>query len=1097
MDEAPNFASLFVDNEAGELLYFLIIVGLTLASLLVAIDQRTRSQHEREATRYMWTLTGVVIAWGVLTFGNLFNLLTGSADADIIIPPLERAITATVILLLTWVFLTAESPGSNHKINSSVLFLMLLMAAAFVFTVSSWRDVAATEDFNQHNLGLLWTVIPIGIVLMGSLLLLFQYNFAADIPLKLLFFAVILMGHIYTLFEMGNSNLSGNEAGSIRIAMLAALSLLPVLLYRMVIDRFREAVNEISGMVQTIPPQEIIPQAPVISALPPVMSPGTAAQIEAMSLLKIAGMMLESSSPREIPAQIAKAVAITLKADIVAVVAIDDPNWADPIAAYDYIHEVPVPGLALNLDNQPTLTSAIELNLQCVLLPTRNSDELKDLFHRLDVQDPQPIGPAYLQPLSRNRQVVGMLVLAMPYTTRRLEDSERNLLEAIGPIAARLLVISREAAKNVEIDDMKAGEAPAVSPERDGAVRAEMQEKLEAAQKHVDTLYGQIGELKSQLEDERGKLSKLAASSNTDMSITQQINVLSDERQNLKTEREELVLALQEARTILATATADSDEAVYREMLDGTSRERENLMAEKQRLERELAELRGAAPQDHGRLQDVINTLMAEKDRLADEHQQLKSEIEDAQSQLTDLGIEGGLLGFAKLLAHLTEERNRFLAESKRALAERDFLLRERQKLEDDRQQESVRTQQIQTLQTELQRLAADREVVMRQRDALKAERDSLNTQREDWVETRVNLTQQVEALRRNLEETQQALTRTRSSVQTLTDTQEIALAARNPDEEIRALHKRVQDVEEHRSDMEFDLIRTRNYVSQLEESIESLQEIINEAERVPTTEEETETIVGLAQELRTPLTSIMGYAELMLGESMGILGETQRQFIMRIQVNTAHLIQLIENLIRVLAIDYGTLVLAPHQVDVEDLIDDAITSSSAQYREKGLTLHLEIMPELPEIMGDRDALLQILTRLLTNAYLAAPADSAVRVVAEHNPQYQLDDAIEDVVYFEITDQGGGVPESEHERVFARHYRAENPLIQGLGDTGAGLSIASALTLAHGGKIWLETEPGISTTFKVVIPTDHVFGEQDILRGNVYRLIETLESNDQ
>ena len=81
--------------------------------------------------------------------------------------------------------------------------------------------------------------------------------------------------------------------------------------------------------------------------------------------------------------------------------------------------------------------------------------------------------------------------------------------------------------------------------------------------------------------------------------------------------------------------------------------------------------------------------------------------------------------------------------------------------------------------------------------------------------------------------------------------------------------------------------------------------------------------------------------------------------------------------------------------------------------------------------------------------------------------------------------------------MFARHYRAENPLIQGLGDTGAGLSIARALTLAHGGKIWLETEPGISTTFKVVIPTDHVFGEQDILRGNVYRLIETLESNDQ
>jgi signal transduction histidine kinase len=256
--------------------------------------------------------------------------------------------------------------------------------------------------------------------------------------------------------------------------------------------------------------------------------------------------------------------------------------------------------------------------------------------------------------------------------------------------------------------------------------------------------------------------------------------------------------------------------------------------------------------------------------------------------------------------------------------------------------------------------------------------------------------------------------------------------------------------------------------------------------------------MVALAQELRTPLTSIMGYNEMLLRESMGLLVEGQRQFVQRIQVNVEQLMHMIENLIRVPAIDRGNLSLAPNKIDVEDLIDDAITSSSAQYREKGLTLHLEIAPELPDIVADRDAMHQMLTRLLTNAYLASPADSAVMVEAAHWPAQQIDDSDDgrDVIYFGITDQGGGIKQEDIKRVFARHFRAENPLIEGLGDKGAGLAVARALVEAHGGKIWVEADPGKSTTFKVLIPVDHHFGEKDLMRGRVSRLIESLKKGD-
>jgi signal transduction histidine kinase len=71
---------------------------------------------------------------------------------------------------------------------------------------------------------------------------------------------------------------------------------------------------------------------------------------------------------------------------------------------------------------------------------------------------------------------------------------------------------------------------------------------------------------------------------------------------------------------------------------------------------------------------------------------------------------------------------------------------------------------------------------------------------------------------------------------------------------------------------------------------------------------------------------------------------------------------------------------------------------------------------------------------------------------------------------FQITDSGGGIAPQDLSRVFSRRYRADNPLIQGVGDTGVGLSIARTLTEAHGGRIWVESEPGKTSTFSVLLP---------------------------
>jgi hypothetical protein len=118
-----------------------------------------------------------------------------------------------------------------------------------------------------------------------------------------------------------------------------------------------------------------------------------------MALLRAIGMMLEKEDPENIPRQIATAIATVLKADIAVLISSDDTAWADVLAAYDHIQQRLIPGLALHLEEQPTILNAIERKVQRPLYVDRNINELIDLYTRLDIKQ---LGPAYIQPLMRS-----------------------------------------------------------------------------------------------------------------------------------------------------------------------------------------------------------------------------------------------------------------------------------------------------------------------------------------------------------------------------------------------------------------------------------------------------------------------------------------------------------------------------------------------------------------------------------------------------------------------------------------------------------------------------------------------------------------------
>ncbi len=259
------------------------------------------------------------------------------------------------------------------------------------------------------------------------------------------------------------------------------------------------------------------------------------------------------------------------------------------------------------------------------------------------------------------------------------------------------------------------------------------------------------------------------------------------------------------------------------------------------------------------------------------------------------------------------------------------------------------------------------------------------------------------------------------------------------------------------------EVVRLQNSLVQANAKIMDLQEAAGRAGQI--SGEERDVIASIIQELRQPLSSILGYNELLLGESVGILGALQRKFLERIKSSTERMRSLLDDLVQITSAPEVNIS-APEPVDLGSIIDQSINETSGQLRSKNITLLVDIPDVLPHVYADKESLQQILTHLLQNAGTATPVEGTI----ELNISVKDEDTSNPLLLIEVTDYGGGIPPEDLSKVFSRKYRAENPLIQGLGDTGVGLSIVKALVEAHGGQIWVNSKPDETTTFSVLIP---------------------------
>ncbi|GAA1923238.1 hypothetical protein GCM10009737_26150 [Nocardioides lentus] len=220
--------------------------------------------------------------------------------------------------------------------------------------------------------------------------------------------------------------------------------------------------------------------------------------------------------------------------------------------------------------------------------------------------------------------------------------------------------------------------------------------------------------------------------------------------------------------------------------------------------------------------------------------------------------------------------------------------------------------------------------------------------------------------------------------------------------------------------------------------------------------------LATVTHELKTPLTAILGYVELMteLGEDQ--LGPDARRMLGAVQRNARREFRLVSNLLTVAVSELDRVALVTGPVDVDDLLGEAVSELSPLALTKSLRL-VHLTPEAPgstTVTADRDRLLQVLDNLIGNAVKFSRPGS--EVVVRCRP---LDEAVVVTVH----DEGPGVPVAEQELVFERLYRGQGSIAAETPGAGLGLSIVRAIVEAHHGSVSLEGSSA-GTTVSVHLP---------------------------
>jgi two-component system phosphate regulon sensor histidine kinase PhoR len=215
-----------------------------------------------------------------------------------------------------------------------------------------------------------------------------------------------------------------------------------------------------------------------------------------------------------------------------------------------------------------------------------------------------------------------------------------------------------------------------------------------------------------------------------------------------------------------------------------------------------------------------------------------------------------------------------------------------------------------------------------------------------------------------------------------------------------------------------------------------------------------------VSHELRTPLTSIRMFAEtLQMNRTRN--SEQMELCLDVLQKETARLSKRIERLLDWGRMEAGRRIYKRHPDTVEALVEEALEAHKPGIVGHDHQIRIELQPRLPRIVVDREAMVDALVNLLSNAFKYTGEDRQIAVIANAGPRN---------VRISVKDNGIGIPWREHRNIFEKFYRVDERLSSVVEGSGLGLAMVRHVVQAHGGRVELESEPGKGSTFTIVLP---------------------------
>jgi signal transduction histidine kinase len=244
-------------------------------------------------------------------------------------------------------------------------------------------------------------------------------------------------------------------------------------------------------------------------------------------------------------------------------------------------------------------------------------------------------------------------------------------------------------------------------------------------------------------------------------------------------------------------------------------------------------------------------------------------------------------------------------------------------------------------------------------------------------------------------------------------------------------------------------------------ENAELFEEIERKGEELAiASRHKSEFLANMSHELRTPMNAILGFTELIQDGVYGEVPSKITAMLERIQANGRHLLGLINDVLDLSKIEAGQLKLEAADYALRDVVQTVQATTESLAAEKKLGLRVVLPDTLPPARGDERRIAQVLLNLVGNAIKFTDAGEVVVSVAVDKTTFEI----------AVTDTGPGIRADEQQRIFEEFQQIDSSSTRQKGGTGLGLAISKRIIELHGGRIWVESEPGSGSSFRFVIP---------------------------